>query len=93
MKNQKEKKFRLKSMFMVGNTDDVFGETVVKDVSLFGELKVEQDQILAFNGVKCFDTKLEAMEFIRDHDWEDWKGSIQGNLFTIVEIFVNEEGA
>ena len=93
MENQKEKKFKLKSMFMVGNSDDVFGSSVVTDASLFGELTVEKNQILAFNGVKCFGTKLEAMEFIRDCDCRDFQGSIIGSLFTIVEIFVPEEVA
>ena len=93
MKNQKEKKIKLKSMFMVGNSDDVFGESVVTEASLFRELQVEKNQILAFNGVKCFDTRLEAMEFIRDCDFRDFKGSISGSLFTLVEIFVAEEVA
>ena len=62
----KEVKKVLKKVFMVGHSDCPFGEEIVQDVSLFGELKCESQQLLSFIGAKHFDTEIEAIEFIKE---------------------------
>ena len=64
----KETKKVLKKVFMVGHSDCPFGEEIVQDVSLFGELKCESQQLLSFVGDKHFDTELEAIEHIKTLD-------------------------
>ena len=65
---KKEIKAVLKKVFMVAHSHCEFGETVVTEVSLFGELKTESKQIIAFEGDHHFDTELEAIEHIKKID-------------------------
>ena len=65
-KEDNKKKMKLTTKFMVATSDDIFGESVVTDVSLWGELKEEKEQLFVFKGEEHFDTELEAIEFIQN---------------------------
>ena len=61
-----KKEMKLKTIFMVASSSDIFGESVVTDVSFWGELQKEKEQLFVFNGQRHFDTELEAIEFIQN---------------------------
>ena len=64
MKQESKKEKVLVKKFMVAISDDIFGEDVVQDITLFGELNVEKQQLMSFVGDAHFDTEIEAIKHI-----------------------------
>ena len=90
MKNKKQKinDFKLVSKWVVGNAHDAFGTEIITEASFFTQLNITEKQILAFEGVESFDSKLEAMDFLNDKSRQNKDGAWEPFAWTIVEVFV-----
>ena len=58
---------KLVKVYMVGTSKDVFGSEIIKDVviSFTGPSRLDKESYLIFKGRSFFNTKKEAMEFIK----------------------------
>ena len=73
----------MKTIYMVAESDCPFGVEVVKEVSFCMSLSSETKQIVAFNGIKYFDTELGALRYIEELFDSGSKGT-----YTIVKMYV-----
>ena len=86
-KNKKDD-FKLVSTWVVGNAHDAFGTDVITEANFFTQLNTTEKQILAFEGVESFDSKLDAMNFLNNKSRQDKDGAGEPFAWTVVEVFV-----
>ena len=86
-KNKKDD-FKLVSTWVVGNAHDAFGTDVITEANFFTQLNTTEKQILAFEGVESFDSKLDAMNFLNNKSRQDKDGAWEPFAWTVVEVFV-----
>ena len=87
-KENKKDDFKLVSKWVVGNAHDTFGTDVITEASFFTQLNTTEKQLLVFEGVKSFDSKLDAMEFLNNKSRQNKDGAWEPFAWTVVEVFV-----